>query len=405
MGLLIDRPRVATTERQAKAQNLKPNPAFCSNRNFPDSVSKNHYALIHIMDTRNASEGSEELISCYFGAIPSFVDQELSRLYEVLHSSLPFMQCFRNLDKVNCYIVSRDGTITVLLLFIRSHRRIDVLNEMIELSEREINRFAMYIFAHLSNIDIIHFRAVYAERHQFTFPAQKQNSKNTYRIALPDSIQKYNAEISKKTLTGIRYQTNKVKRTFSSFTSITYDAEKIDEAHILEIIRLSELRINSDDPSFSYDAGAICTLAKKCGFVNIIFIGGQICAGTVNYRVGASYFGEVLGQDPKYKKYGLGKICVYQTICESISRGGKKFYLGGGAFDFKTQLLGNLVEMDEIKIYRSLIAVLRNIDSALGTLCAGYMRRLKDLFHQHRRHVISRLVFKLFYFSRSKISR
>ncbi|WP_332878681.1 GNAT family N-acetyltransferase [Massilia sp. S19_KUP03_FR1] len=357
------------------------------------------------MDTSNVAEKSEELVTCYFDAIPAFVDHELARLYEVLQSSLAFMQSFRELREVNCYVASKDETVKVVLLFVRSRRRVDVLNEMIELGETEIKRFAQYIFERLPDIDVIHFKAVRAELHQFPRPIQKQNSKHTYLIALPASIEKYNSSMSRKTMTGIRYQTNKAKKTFPSLSSRTYHDEEIDEAHIIEIIRLSESRINSDDPSFSYDARAICQLAKKCGFVHIIFIEGRVCAGTVNYRVGASFFGEVLGQDPEYKKYGLGKICVYQTICESISRGGRKFYLGGGAFDFKTQLLGNLVEMDEIKIYRSRIGVLRQIDSALGTWWAGRVRRLKDLFHQHRRHIIARMVFKIFYFSRSKISR
>jgi hypothetical protein len=357
------------------------------------------------MDKRDAAEEIEESISCYFDAIPTFIEHELTRLYEVLHSSLSFMQAFRELRKVNCYVVTCGSFPKVILLFSRNRRQIDVLNEMIELNQAEISRFAQYVFDNISGIDIIYFKAIHSELNQFTFPIQKHHSKSTYLISLPGSIEEYRASIGKKTLTGIRYQTNKVARNFPSFTSATYYDEEIDEAHILEIIRLSQLRINSDDPTFSYDAPAICRLAKNCGFVQVIFIKGRVCAGTVNYRVGASYFGEVLGQHPEYRKYGLGKICVYQTICESISHGGNRFYLGGGAFDFKTHLRGVLVEMDEIKIYRSPIRMLRHIDSALATAWAGCIRRLKDIFHHHRQNSLSRLVFKIFYFSRRKFSR
>lgn len=357
------------------------------------------------MDKSEAAGKIDESISCYFDAIPAFIEHELTRLYEVLHSSLSFLQVFRELREVNCYVVKRGEFPTVVLLFTRNRRRIDVLNEMIELSQTEISRFAQYVFDNLTDIDIVYFKAIRSELHQFKFPIQKQNSKSTYLISLPDSIEEYKASIGKKTMTGIRYQKNKVTKAFPSFTSAIYYDDEIDEAHILEIIRLSQLRINSDDPTFSYDVPAICRLAKNCGFVQVIFIEGRVCAGTVNYRVGASYFGEVLGQHPEYRKYGLGKICVYQTICESISHGGKKFYLGGGAFDFKTHLRGVLVEMDELKIYRSPIRMLRHIDSALTTVWTGYIRRLKDIFHHHRRNIFSRIVFKIFYFSRSKISR
>lgn len=344
---------------------------------------------------------SDELVACYVNDIPSFVEAALVQLYGALHASLPFLTSFRGLEQANSYVVTRAGRVTVVLLFRCTGGRVDVLNEMMALSSEEIHRFARYIFTNFSGTGMIHFPAVHCSLGRSPFPTQKRNAKTTYVVTLPPSVQEYANHIGKKTMAGIRYQTNKLKKTFPSLSSKIFLAEEIDAAHVREIIRFSEIRINADDPGFSYDVRAICALAKKCGFLHVMFIDGRVCAGSVNYRIGDNYFGETLGQDMHFQKYSLGKLCVYQTICESIVRGGKKFYLGGGAFDFKTHLLGEPLCVDALNIYRSRTAMLRHLDAAIETVLMGVLRRLKGAFHRNRRNPFAKYVFKIFYFCRS----
>lgn len=350
----------------------------------------------------DAQCASDPQVACYVNAIPAFVDTALVQLYGALHASLPFLHAFRKLEQTNSYVVTRAGHVTVVLLFQCTAGRVDVLNEMMSLSHDEINRFARYIFTHVPGIGMIHFPAVHCRLEHALFPTQKRNAKTTYVVALPPSVQEYTSNIGKKTMAGIRYQTNKLGKAFPSLYSKTFVADEIDEAHIRAIIRFSEQRIRTDDPGFSYDVQAICTLAKQCGFVHVLFIDGRICAGSVNYRIGDHYFGETLGQDVQYQKYSLGKLCVYQTICAAIARGGKKFYLGGGAFDFKTHLLGEPLSMDALKIYRSRLAMLRHLDAAIETVVMHGLFRVKAVFHRHRRNLFARYVFRIFYFCRAQ---
>lgn len=341
-------------------------------------------------------------ISLHPFEVPAFIENELANSYEILQSSLPFFRTFRSLEHVSCYLAQRDGHRSTVLLFVCRKRRIDVLNEMIEIAEAEVERFAAHVFEHFNNVDVITFKALKTTTSRFRFPVQKYGSKETYVIALPATPEDYTSSLGKSTRANIRQQTNGVQRHFPSFASKFFENEEITEEHIRQIIAFSEKKINAKGIRFSHDAERIIALARSCGFVNIFLIDGRVCAGSINYRVGTSYFGEVTGYDPEYEKYGLGKLCVHQTICESISRGGKRFYLGGGVFDFKQRLLGAVVGMDELHIYRSYPRMLANAGTAARALAAAYVRRLKKVLHQHKQEKWAKAVFKSVYFFRNR---
>jgi hypothetical protein len=268
---------------------------------------------------------------------------------------------------------------------------------MIEIGQRELDRFASYMFVKFPSADIISFKALKADTASMSFPVQKRTVKDTYVIALPESAKKYTEALGKSTRTGIRYQMNKVARDHPSFLSRFYTNEEIDEDCVRQILRLSEARIASKTARFSHDEERIIRLAKNCGIVHVLYIDGRICAGSINYRVGSSFFGEAIGQDGIYEKYGLGKLTVYLTICECIARGGKNFYLGGGRFEFKQRMLGTHLEMDRVEIYRSYAKMILHADRAGMVVIGGYVRQVKNWLWQHEKHPAAKFVIQLFY--------
>lgn len=348
--------------------------------------------------TNTAIEQEEITVSCYVNEVPPFIETELARLYGSLHSSLPYFKVFRSMEKVSCYVARRESDPIAILLFHRVNGKIDVLNEMLEIDQRELGRFARYVFAKFSDANIISFKAIKANTHKLGFPVQKCNAKDTYMIALPATPQEYTAGLGKSTRSTTRHQLNKVVRDYPSFTSRFYVNEEIEDQHVREIIKFNEARITSKAYKFSHDENRIITLAKMCGFVNVITIDGRVCAGTVNYRIGSSYFGEVIGYDFSYEKSGVGKLALYLTICESITRGGKKFYLGGGRFDFKSRMLGVQLDMDRVEIYRSYAQLILNLDKAATAAIKGYVRQIKVWLRKHEDNRCAQLVFNSFYF-------
>lgn len=346
-----------------------------------------------------------DAVDCYIAEIPPFIEGELAKLYETLHSSLPFFKAFRSIEQANCYVARREGHPNTVLLFTCRGRQVEVLNEMIEIDQAEVARFTRYIFTAFPHADIISFKAVKTDVAGLAYPVQKHKSKDTYVVTLPATAEAYTASLGKSTRTGIRYQTNNILRHYPSFTSTFFTHENVDEKQVRRIIEFSERKINAKGLKFSYDVERIIALVRMCGFVNVLLVDGRVCAGTINYRIGSSFFGEVTGYDPAFEKYGLGKLCLHYTICESIARGGSRFYLGGGVFDFKNRMLGNLLSMDELHIYRSYSRVLVHADRAVAALLAAMIRHAKDTMHRHKHARLAQLVFRTFYFLRSRVKK
>lgn len=345
----------------------------------------------------------DQSISCYIGEIPSFAGAALADAYETLHASLPYFEIFRSTEHANCYVAERAGQAPTVLLFHCHGRRVEVLNEMVEIDQAEILRFANYIFRYFKGVDVIRFKAVKTARDSFGLPVQRHGSKDTYVIALPATPKAYIESLGKSTRAGIRHGLNGIARHFPSFRAQFFVDGEIDEQQVRAILALSEHRINARDARFAHDAERIIRLARRCGFVSLFTIDGRMCAGSVNYRVGASYFGEVTAYDPRYEKHGMGRLCVYLTVSESIARGGKKFYLGGGVFEFKQRMLGVPLAMDELRLYRSPMAVVANADVALAAAAGAAVARLKKLLHQNKQAAWARWCFSFFYFFRNRL--
>lgn len=321
-------------------------------------------------------------VCCYKNSIPFFVESELVSLYGHNYSSLPFFRIFHNATDhdVNTYVVTQNAKVKVLLLFQVKNGVVRVLNEMIWIEPDEIEQFARYVFTHFSDVWAINFRAIRTELQQLPFPFQKHNSQERFPVALPSSAEEYFRQLGRSTREIIKRYRKKLVQDFTDYSSRSYIDEEIDENDIHAIIDLSKARITSKKKRFGIDDTErrhIIALAKLCGFVHVIRINGRVCAGTINFRLGSSYFLEVIAHDPVFNEYRLGTLCCYNTLCECIGHGGTKYDFGGGRAFYKTKFLGIRQDMVRVEIYRSSIYMALKCSRVAKTLLDGYVRRLK----------------------------
>lgn len=353
------------------------------------------------------SSGTEQAnnteVSCYVGEIPACIEAGLAGLYGMLQSSLPFFRVYRSMQGVSCYVARRNGQPRAILLFTCRAGRIEVLNEMIAIAPEELQRFADYVFARFPQAGLISFKALATTTQELAYPSQRYHAKETYVIELPRTPEEYLAKIGKSTRASLRQQLNGLKRNFPTFKAAYFEGDEADVGAIRTIIGFSEVKIRSTGVALSHDVERITALVRQCGFVAVMSIGDQICAGTINYRIGTSYFGDVTGYDRQFEKHGFGKLCVYHTISESILRGGTHFYLGGGLFDFKQRMLGVPLVMDEILVYRSCWRLLANLDQAGQIVLKAGVRRLKNLVHRHRKGRMAGLLYKSFHLFKNRL--
>jgi hypothetical protein len=340
--------------------------------------------------------------SCYLDEIPVFVGPELTRLYETLHSSLPFFELFRSTKEAHCYVSWRDGLPAHIFVFVFRDNCLDVLNEMIEVDEQEIARFTRLVFARFGHVDLIRFKALKTELRDLEFPVQQYAAKYTYCIALPETPDAYTASLGGATRGSVKHKCNRIRKTFPNARMEFRNAREVDDEWLHEIMRLSEEGIAARGLKIRHDREKISVMAKRCGFVSALLVDERIVAGMIVYQFGSSYFTELLGYDKHFQKYGMGTVCAYQTIREIVARGGKRCYLGGGHFEYKQHLGAKLLCMDELKIYRSHTRMLANLHHAAGMVLNARMRAAKEYLHRHRKHALARLVFDGFYHLKSR---
>ena len=347
-------------------------------------------------------------VRCFMGHLPEFAETELDALYGHIDSRLALQNIASRGEPVNTYVASKNGRATCLLLFRLNKRKVHVINQMIRIDADEVRRFADYMFRNFHAVDVISFAAIQADEVALPYPLLRYNVTETFVLELPDTPAEYTRRLTKKTRESVRYYQNKLKRQHVSFSFETYIDGDIDEQAVRTVLHLKESRLAEEKRYYQVEERKVqrlLALARQCGHLTVIRIGSEICAGSVNLRVGTNYFGQILTHNHRYNDMGLGKICAYLTICDIISRGGRRFDLGEGRYEYKSKFLAEIEDIDRLEIYRSPAGMLLHGGSAARTLYAGYRRKLQLYLFDEQRPKVSRLARDTLYFIRKARER
>jgi len=325
--------------------------------------------------------------SLYHGEIPQFVESEIERLYGNLYSSLPHLSMAGRLNGTSTYVVREQGKLTVVFLYLEKGNKVEVLNEVINVSRVEINQFTRYIFNELKNVDLICFRSIHTDIHPVPFKVQRLNCLEDMVIRLPGSEDEYSALLSPKTRSNLRRKFKSIKQDHPSFELKFIECENIEEHHVLELVEFNRARMSEKKKKSNYadaESKRLIRLAKKSGVMTLGLIDGKICGGIINYRIGENYFCLMVAHDPKYNEYSLGLLCNYRAICEAIQWHAKELHFLWGRYHYKYALLASPRELDVVVIYRSKILYLANLDMAMKAY-AIWLNREFSLWKHHQK--------------------
>jgi hypothetical protein len=339
-------------------------------------------------------------VACYQNHIPPFIEAEMERLYQNLFSSMLQFRVYGALDgAVNSYVVWKDREVISVFLFVRESGRVQVLNEVIRIGQDDVERFANYLFSAFPDIEVISFRAVRLEIERLSYPSQRFNYSEDIVLELPPSVEAYHNSLGKNTRRNIKRYTERLMRTFPSFSFTLSEGEEVDRRDVREIVRMNHARMAGKHKVSMIDdqeTDRIITLVQEKGMVGVARIDGRVVAGTICYRFGENFFLSVIAHDPQYDHYWLGILCCYQTIRACIARGGKEFHFLWGKYEYKFTLLATPRDLDNLDVYRSWAKLATNSDVVLQSTLRGMKRRatiaLHDLAHGNSR--FSRLVLR-----------
>jgi len=318
-------------------------------------------------------------ISLYENGIPLSVEAEIDQLYESLFSSSAMFKACGAMTDVCVYVARKGDQAKAIFVFRYTQGRVDVLNEQIRIDKEEMRQFTSYIFGKYANVQRIYFRAIQTESQDFKYPLQRAKSTNDAVLSLPNSAPDYLASIGKSTRENIKRYLKLLKRDIPSVTFEVHD-NNVSEEILRSILNLSHARMASKNKVSGINGQEekrIFFLTRECGIVTTVSIDGNICAGTILFRVGNNYYLRVIAHDPAYSDYRLGLLCCYLSICECIERKGRNYHFLWGREIYKYRLLGKHQDFDSITIYRSRIHFILDGKAVLTLAAKAHLNNVK----------------------------
>ena len=348
----------------------------------PISVAKVAPYCAVILD--DADKVSDISVSYYENMVPQFVDDELVRLYGNFYSSLSHLRSYKNFWNVSTYVERFRGGILSLFLFQRDQKIVTVLNEVIAISDDQMERFAQYIFQKFSDVSVIKFRAINSEVSHFKFPFQRYNYLEDIVIDLPATTEQYLASLGKNLRRNLKRCQKKLEHDHPTFSFHTFldDAAKVQD--IRDVIALNRNRMIEKNKVPAIDdeeTERLVRQVRESGLICTATVDGRICAGAICFRTGSNYFLTVIAHDSTYDVYSMGLLCCAHMVCECIDRGGDEFHFLWGRYDYKFALNGVQRDLYQVAIYRSKIHFL--LQSKLALLMWKRSKSRQVLLYLH----------------------
>lgn len=325
-----------------------------------------------------AMKTSQAQIALYENDVPDFIEAELVRLYKALYSSLAYFRAIGFPEKVSTYVARQGETIRAVFLFVREASVIRVLNEAMDLEPEEVRRFASYVFSSFPAVQAIAFHAVRTGPEPLACIHQRFFCAEDFIVDLPDTVDAYIASLGSATRKNIKRHRNRIERDFPSFRFIVREGSEVSEQDLRTVMELNRARMTKKKKTSSIDeatAQEIIRMVRECGVVFLVAIDGRIRAGAITFRIGDNFISRVNAHDPALDGYRLGMVCCFLAICTSIERGGKRFHLGQGTYEYKCALGGVFHGYDHLNLFRSRMSMLATAKLVSKTALAGYRLR------------------------------
>ncbi len=317
--------------------------------------------------------------SIYVNCIPPFVEQGLDDLYGSLYASLPQLQC-DDLGQVHTYAAWRDGQLSALLLYCIDGRRIRVINESMRIPTEELDRFADTLFAHYTKVSVISLHAQSISERKPQRPCARMPVTEDIVIHLPGNEQNYLAQLGKSSRKSLKQHLSRAQHELPGFHHTVVAGEAISETLVEQVINFNHARMAQKQRRSAIDEKArmhLMQLLRARGWVGVISTRDRICAGTLACRFGDAVYSMVNAHDPQYDEYGMGNLSRHLLINASIRAGARRFHLLGGQLSTKRNALGRRQKLYEVRLYRSQLAMARDLFNLATLARASLVYRLR----------------------------
>jgi CelD/BcsL family acetyltransferase involved in cellulose biosynthesis len=200
-------------------------------------------------------------------------------------------------------------------------------------------------------------------------------------VQLPGDMESYLAGLGRETRYNSRRYRRRIEKEHPGVAFATTPGATIEQSAILRIIDLNRARMLVKGHTSGIDeqfAQRLVLLMRECGLVVTATVEGTIIGGALLSHVDNDYFLHVIAHDDEFGKYGPGRLCLVQAITDLIDRGGERFHLLWGEYDYKTQLGAVDTSLYSLVLYRHRRSLVHSMSRRLAEKAArrAGLRRL-----------------------------
>lgn len=316
----------------------------------------------------------------YPDKIPGFAEQAMERLYGSLYACLPQLR-LSTLDGVHTYAAWHDGSLRALFLYRLRGPVLRVVNEGMAIEPATASRFAQRMFEQYPEVRRVHFRAVQLPPQPWPTLAARFTLTEDMVISLPPTQEAYVAALGKATRKSLRLGMARARGLSHRLVA----GSAIEPALVEAIVGFNRARMQKKQRESALNGAAVTglmALMHARGLAGFVMLDGRLCAGTLACRLGDDVYSLVNAHDPAFDALGMGRISRHLLILAAIRHGVRRFHLLGGHLAGKQAALAQRVPLEDLLLYRSRLAFLRDTpalsDLALAAMTHVLRSALED---------------------------
>ncbi len=344
----------------------------------------------HGIEVGASPRSHDARIELHENSIPARIEYLLEQRYGSLYASLPQLR-LSGLEGVGSYVDWPDGSSrpSAIFLFRRDGAALRVINEGMQLTMAEAERFAMYLFGHLPGLRSVHWHAIIAGDGmpgQARLPAACFDCSEDIVLDLPSTADAYLQALGKATRKSLRQRLARAHGLVHQIVQGDDAAAAVDG-----IVAFNHARMKGKARHSALDetaTGQLKQLMQARGLAGLARINGALCGGTLACRIGDDVYSLVNAHDPAHDRLGLGNLCRHLMILYAIATGARRFHLLGGNYASKRACLARRITLQHLVLHRHRLAWLADWPALAGLWFREWelrwRRRIDD--YRHRPH-------------------
>jgi len=327
----------------------------------------------------------------HLDGVPPDVAGRLAALYGSFRCSVESLAAFSSLQPEGACVLADPPHV---LLFAMKGRTIVVLNQAFAISPADASRALRALFRALPGARLIHVQLMFPLR-ELRAPMWNRGAILHFSIALPDTVEAYDAMIGRSTRKRLRGYEHRLRREHpDAAIEILTPGERSRELVDLYVTwKLARFHARGRTTYWENDAKFpehFAELVLRLGEAHVLTIAAKPAAIVFTFPAGDTLCALEAGLDPEYERLDVGLLTLREVAREAVRRGAKSLDLTTGDREYKERIGATLHMAWGVSVFRRQVDKLWAPREGYG-VARRWIRRYRDHYWRIRhaaRHLV-----------------